>query len=541
MPPRRAWAFALLLASAATSHPSAQIVPPSATAATTAATQTAATSPAQPPDPLGRSTPRGTVLGFLNAARKDDYELARQYLNSRLAADAAHELAHDLFVVLDARLPPKLTLISDAPEGSRDSPLQPDLETIGTIAGPDGPVPVVLERVNRPKVGLIWLFSRDTLESVAPLYEDVTKRDARVWLPDFLFEWHVGGVRLFEWVAILVAFGILYLGTIILNVLLTALVANLKRLFQRDAADRTRSVLPFPVRLLLMALAGRLLFATLPVSLLVREFLSTLVSLVAIVTLAWLLIRINGAIEGAVCRRIPRVNLAAGVSLVRVGRRVLDLIVIFAGVFAALRRFGVDATPVLAGLGVGGIAIALAAQKTLENVIAGASLIFDQALRVGDFLKLGDIQGTVDHIGLRSTRIRTLDRTIVSMPNGQVANMSLEILSARDRFWFHPVVGLRYETTAEQLQVILTGVRALLAAHPAVEDESIRVRFVRLGTFSLDVEVFTYVFARDWANFLELQEQLLLQILDVVSGAGASIAFPSQTMYVERPEIAETA
>src|SRR5262249_39613313 len=157
-------------------------------------------------------------------------------------------------------------------------------------------------------------------------------------------------------------------------------------------------------------------------------------SLITIVTLAWLLIVVNGVIERAVCRRIPSANLAAGVSVVRVGRRILDVLVIFAGVLAALRRFGVNPTPVLAGLGVGGIAIALAAQKTLENVIAGASLIFDQALRVGDALKIGEIQGTVDHIGLRSTRIRTLDRTIVTVPNGQVANMSLEILSARDRF-----------------------------------------------------------------------------------------------------------
>jgi len=219
----------------------------------------------------------------------------------------------------------------------------------------------------------------------------------------------------------------------------------------------------------------------------------------------------------------------------------LDVLVIFGAVLATLRRFGVNPTPVLAGLGVGGIAIGLAAQKTLENVIAGASLIFDQALRVGDALKLGDVQGTVDHIGLRSTRIRTLDRTIVTVPNGQVANMSLEILSARDRFRFQPVVGLRYETTPDQLQEILTGIRALLAVHPAVQDESVRVRFIRLGAFSLDIEVFAYVFARDWVHFLEMQEQLLLQILAVVSTAGASIAFPSQTMYVERAPIAETA
>jgi MscS family membrane protein len=539
MNPRRAWVIAVLLASSAASRAFAQVVPPSATAATAAATS--ATQSPQANDPLGRTNPRGTVLGFLNAARKDDFELARQYLNTRVPADAARELAHDLFVVLDARLPPKLTLITEAPEGSHANPLEPDLETIGTILGPNGPVDIVLERVNRPKVGRIWLFSRESLDAVAPLYEDVTRRDARVWLPGFLFEWEVGHVRLFEWVAIVVALGLLYVGTVVLNYILTALVGIGRRLSRRGTAEERGSVLPIPLRLLLMTLAARWLFGMLPVSLMIREFLSTAATLVAIVTLTWLLIRINGAIEHVVCRRIPPANLASGVSVVRVGRRVLDLLVILGGILAALRRFGINPTPVLAGLGVGGIAIALAAQRTLENIIAGASLIFDQALRVGDSLKLGEVQGTVDHIGLRSTRIRTLDRTIVSVPNGQVANMSLEILSARDRFRFQPLIGLRYETTADQLQEILNGIRALLAAHPAVQDDSIRVRFIRLGAFSLDIEVFAYLFARDWANFLEVQEQLLLQILGVVSGAGASIAFPSQTMYVERASIAESA
>ena len=163
-----------------------------------------------------------------------------------------------------------------------------------------------------------------------------------------------------------------------------------------------------------------------------------------------------------------------------------------------LRHFGVDPTPALAGLGVGGIAVALAAQKTLENVIAGASLIFDQAVRVGDFLKVGEVAGTVEHIGLRSTRIRTLDRTIVSIPNSQIASASLETLSARDKFWFHPVVRLRYDTTPAQLRGVLDGSAA--AARVAIRRSSARIHAralpSRLGAFSLDVEIFAYVLAR---------------------------------------------
>jgi len=146
------------------------------------------------------------------------------------------------------------------------------------------------------------------------------------------------------------------------------------------------------------------------------------------------------------------------------------------------------------------------------------------------------VTGTVDHIGLRSTRIRTLDRTVVSIPNSQIANASLETLSARDKFWFHPVVGLRYETTAEQLHAVVEGLRRLLEEQPSIDRQSVRVRFIRLGAFSLDVEVFAYLFASDWDHFLQLQEQLLFGIQEIIDRAGTRIAFPTQTMYVTGPE-----
>jgi MscS family membrane protein len=206
--------------------------------------------------------------------------------------------------------------------------------------------------------------------------------------------------------------------------------------------------------------------------------------------------------------------------------------VILAGLLVTLRYFGVNPTAALAGLGIGGIAVALAAQRTLENVIGGLSITFDKAVRVGDFLKLGETLGTVDYIGLRSTRIRTLDRTILSVPNGQVANVNIETLSARDKFWFHHVIGLGYETTSGQMRAIIENVRHLLVGHPTVDDEVIRVRFVRLGSFSLDVEISAYVLAGDWDRFLEIQQDLLLRIMEIVERAGAAIALPSQTLHL---------
>ena len=488
--------------------------------------------PSTPPaDALGRDTPRGTLLGFLTAARKGDDELARHYLNTPDSNRAAQTLAHQLFVVLDTRLPARLTQVSDAPDGSRANPLAPDEESVGTIDTPSGRLNIVIERVTRPKAEPIWLFSRGTLDAIPAAYAAFAVQPEQTLLPRFLTEWRIRNVRLFDWLAVLIGLPAFYFFTVLVN---RALIPVMAWLGHRSARveGSLRNALPTPALLLLLCLASRWLVSRLPFSLLVRQFLSNAATVIGIGALAWLVILLNGVIERRISRRVPAANYSAADSLQRAGRRMVDVIVLLAAVLAILRHFGVDATPLLAGLGVGGIAVALAAQKTLENVIAGASLIVDQAVRVGDYLKVGDLEGTVDHIGLRSTRIRTPGRSIVSVPNSQIANMSLETLSARDKFWLNPIVALRHDTTTGQLRAVLEGLRELLARHTAIDTASIRVRFLRLGAFSLDIEISAYVYAADWGQFLEIQEGLLLRVTEIVSAAGTAIALPSQTMYV---------
>jgi MscS family membrane protein len=318
------------------------------------------------------------------------------------------------------------------------------------------------------------------------------------------------------------------------TVLLNRTVTPLIGMGFRTAGSKRPSVLPGSARLLLVIVAGRWLMTTLPLSLAARQVWTSLTILIVIGTVARLLMLLTREAESYILGRVAASHQGAS-ALLRLLRRAADLLIIFAAVIAVLFQFGVDPTPALAGLGVGGIAVALAAQKTLENVIAGASLIFDKAVHVGDFLKMGDVQGTVEHIGLRSTRIRTLDRTLVSVPNGQIANVSLETFSARDKFWFHPAVGLVYETRPEQIREVVDGIRRMLLEHPLIDLPSVRVRFLRLGASSLDIDIFAYLQARDWNHFLEIQEQLLFGITEIVSRAGTSIAFPSQTMYLAGP------
>jgi MscS family membrane protein len=485
-------------------------------------------------DPLGRDTPRGTVRGFLSAARKEETEIARQYLDTSVTGTEAEILIKELFVVLDTRLPARVSQISDAPEGSRANPLLPDQEIAGTIRSDGRNVEILLERVTPAGGAPIWLFSPATLASVPAVYEDLTLGWGRL-LPRSLITNRLAGIRLFEWITVLLGLPVLYLLTMLLNRILTPVIRSLWRRFASPSELFARDGLPMPVRLLILAFAIRWFLTDLPLSLPVRQFWSNVASLLIVTGFVWLLILLNGEVERYIQRRYPPSNVPAAATLVRLLRRMVDLLVVFVGVLVILQHFGVNLTPALAGLGVGGIAVALAAQKTLENIVAGASLVFDHAVRVGDFLKMGDVQGTVEHIGLRSTRIRTLDRTVVTVPNGQIANVSLETMSARDKFWFHPIIGVRYDTLPHQLHAVVDGIRRLLDQHPLVDRPSIRVRFFRLAESSMDVDVYAYIFARDWNHFLEIQEQLLFGVTETVEAAGTGLAFPSLSIYSGDP------
>jgi MscS family membrane protein len=504
-------------------------------------TPPAPSQPEAPKDSLGRTTPRGSVLGFLAVTQKGDYQAGAEYLNTRAHGKAAADLARELSVVLDRRLPARLNQLSDKPEGSLTDPLHPDRDLVGTVSTSFGNLAIELERVDRGKNGLVWLFSSKTLEFIPEVYEEINVPSVDVLLPQFLVTTRVGGIPLFEWFVVFVGLPLFYTLAKFTNQLLSPLIGHLRRSLTHKPDLPNPVVLSRPVRLLLIAIFIRWLLSKVGLSLLARQFWMSVAVILAVAAVVWILIRLNRRAELYADLRLRSRNLAGTASVLRLTRRVIDVLLIFGGTLAVLSYFGVNPTAALAGLGVGGIAVALAAQKTLENVIGGASLIFDRVVRVGDTLRVGDVLGTVDEVGLRSTRIRTLDRTVVSVPNGQIASMSLETLSARDKFWFHPRIGLRYETTAAQIKSISDGIRTLLLEHASIERDSVRVRFLGFGSSSLDVDVFAYVHAKDWSAFLEIQEGFLIAIMEIIQQAGAQIALPSQSVYLTGPSVQEIA
>ena len=429
----------------------------------------------------------------MSAARSGNDETSPLYLDTSLKGQGAVELARKLYVVLDSRLPARLNELSDRPEGAPDNPLKPDQDIVGTINTANGPFDLVVERIVRGQSTPVWLFSRQTLSSIPEAYDEIDLVTLDRFLPDILAKPRIAGIRLFAWLVLFLVLPICYQLLGALNWLTTPLVAYRRR---RSATPAVHADVQVPglVRLVVLGIGIRWVLGRLDLPLLERQFWSAVAALLLMVAFGWFLLLLNGYAEGYI-RRYLATSGEVG-SLVRVTRRFADALVVLACGLTTLRYFGFDPTAALAGLGIGGIAVALAAQKTLENVIAGLSLIFDKAVRVGDFLKFGETTGTVDYIGLRSTRIRTLDRTMLSVPNGQIASVGIETLSARDKFWFHHFVGLRYGTTVDEMRSVIDGIHTLLATDRGVDATTVRVRFFRLGSFSLDIEVFAYSFRR---------------------------------------------
>jgi MscS family membrane protein len=255
------------------------------------------------------------------------------------------------------------------------------------------------------------------------------------------------------------------------------------------------------------------------------------VRLALVFAVGWLFVRVVGFLTSRATMRLLASGQAATSSLT-IGRRVLQGLVIVGTVVAALGVLGVNLTATLAGLGIGGIAVAFAAQKSLENLFGGAVVLTDKVIRVGDVVKVGGVQGEIEDVTLYATRIRTFERTVVSIPNGTMMTSHIENFSRRDKFLFRHTLGLTYETTAAQMQAALAGCRKRLASDPRVESATARVRFLKLNAYTLDVEVFAYVLAPDWATFLGVQEDLLLSLMHAVEEAGGRFAFPTQTTYL---------
>jgi MscS family membrane protein len=291
---------------------------------------------------------------------------------------------------------------------------------------------------------------------------------------------------------------------------------------------------PDPITLALAILFHYWFVAEIGTSILYRLYYRRLVFILFAIAFYWILTKATRAISKRIGSSLGNRGMYAERSIVSLIRRFIEIVIFLFVILIVLRTLGVDVTPALAGVGIGGLALGLGAQKTFENVFGGVSILFDKVIVVGDVCKINNQTGTVEDIGLRSTRLRTAERTVLSIPNGIMASTTVENLRFRDKFLCQQVIRLRYDLLPDHIRYVLAEIRELLLENPKVEDTTSRVRFIRFSDYSLDIEVFCYILEGDYNSYLASQEALLLSIMDTIDKAGAVVALPTQTEFVTK-------
>jgi len=358
-------------------------------------------------------------------------------------------------------------------------------------------------------------------------------------LPAWTYVKTVYGVAIWQWVALPVAFVASFvIGWIAVMVFVRVATPIAKRT-KTTWDDDLLVVMPPPARLFGGATAFWVLEPSLALRKAPSELVGNLVDALLLISLFWAIFGLLDVVAKRVARRIksaeePEDRDTGGMlSLVSISAKMFKVLLVMFGLIAVLGQLGFQVTGILAGLGIGGIAVALAGQKTLENVFGSVTLGIDRPLHIGDEIKVDDVRGTVEQIGLRSTRIRTPDRTLVTMPNGRLSDMRIENYTVRDRMRFSAKIGLVYSTPPKVMRAILEEMRAYVSERPDVYADLIMVNLTGFADSALTVEVIAWHETNDWLDFLTWREETLLGLMEIVEKNGSAFAFPTQTVLVE--------
>lgn len=508
----------------------ATMLPPQAAAQSASSGEVSTT----PVDPFGRVSPRGTVDGYLRAMREADPAKAALFLDTQAASEGqGRRLATQLKKLLDDGGYFFLTdQISASPEGNLADEMSADLEEVGVLRAGGRDVPLILQRLLGADGSYIWLFSNDTVQQVPVLAGRNGGGFLDQILPQQLKEPKVMTVPLGHWLAMcaVAAFALIigwWVARLILGVV-DRLTASKLQLGQ--SLDVHSVIIPLAV------VIGVNLYRESVIQLGVQVVARGATDWIA-VTILWLAVAVlclklidlvAEFLQTALEPEEHRKSLAALILL----RKVAKAIIITVLTVQILEILGFDVTTAIAALGIGGLALALGAQKTVENLVGSVNVVADRPVEVGDFCKFGDVSGTVEDIGIRSTKIRTPGRTIVTVPNGVFASMQIENFSVRDQFLFNTTLSLRGDTPSDKIRLITKDLRDYLEEAEDVASGA-RVNLVALTTIALEIELYCYVDAPDYVSFLSKREVMLLFILATVSKTGVDYAFPPQRFQLE--------
>lgn len=488
------------------------------------------------PDSFGRDTPRHTVQGFLGALGENDYLLASNYLNLS-KSDNPTTIVRQFKQALDAggRFQPDLQ-INNTLEGNLTDQLPPSQENVGVINVSDKSIPLILERVVSKQGEQYWQFSTDTLSSIPEAIENYKPTLVSRYTIDSL-----EGKKLFSYqLADLVAALAMTISSFLFTYIAVWLLYHLLKLVY----PRVRGVpLPLPDRVILplavviMALILSEVMVYAGVSVTLREPINRYTDIASWLATTWLLLRVIDAIFTRAVNLSYKKNYTERVSILGLLRKIVKALLLIFAIIVIFGNLGFDLTTGIAALGVGGLALALGAQKTIENLVGSVVVVADSPVRIGDYCKFGTYEGTVIDIGIRSSRVRTLTRTIVTVPNGDFSSMQIENFTSRDMFRFLHQLYIKRTGDIDVVFQMVKHLDKFLDEHELTNQEWNQVNILELRQDCYIIQLQAYVNASGIIEFYDKQNVLFVDVLMQVRKYDVEHALPTQQLIVKQPEL----
>ena len=485
-----------------------------------------------PEDAFNRGTPLSSAKGFLIATSDQDFETAANYLDlrnlpSQVSAEDGPELARQLDFILGRAIWLDEYELDDTRDGEQGDGLPEYRDLFASIPDESGDTDLYMQRVPREDGVMIWKISNRSVAEIPVLYAHYANpawvEEIREALPDdagFL------GLELYKWVIGIIISLLAWPVFHFLGVLLSRLLLKP----DHHLYPFLRSVMTRPAVALAVVLTLGFVIRQLGMGAVAQKYADakTLVIIISV----WTIWSVLGLFQKYKSERLMQDGRIGAAKILRPAINLVRLLVVVIAFLLWLSNLGVNISTLLAGLGVGGLALALALQKPLEDLMGAFTLFTQQPVRVGDFCKYGAVTGTVEEIGLRTTRIRTLNDTLVCVPNAKISISDIENYSERHKFFYKPVLRLRYDTSTAQIRSIIENIEGVLKGHESVlKEDTLRVKFRDFAEDAILIRIQSYVDCKDITEFFEISEYLNLKIMEAVEEEGASFALPGRMIY----------
>lgn len=381
-----------------------------------------------------------------------------------------------------------------------------------------------------------WLYSRDTIKAIPELHRK-TFSPVQRWLIDVLpdvFQSEVFGLKLWQYVYfVLLVLASLGVGQLSQSLLSRQVVRVARRLGLRADRLMIRRIRG-PLTWFATGLVFRVGITDLQLGVSASFFLKFLATSVLSLSVVIIVTRIIDVVADLFEKRAALTESKLDDQVIPLLTRAIKSGVWALGVVFILQNLGVEVTALLAGVSVGGVAVALAAQDTISNLFGSLTIFTDRPFQIGDWVIIdGSTEGVVEEVGFRSTRIRTFGKSVISVPNAKVANSTVDNMGQRTHRRLRLDFGLRYDTTPAQMRAFLAQVEQMLRARDTIWKETVEVRFTNFGDSALEVMVYTFFDVPDWSTELSEKQEVLLRIMEIAQEVGVDFAFPSVSLYQE--------